>query len=125
MRRITMRLAEDPRDASGLQDLTFEMCAAVNAETDAEATVAERQGESGDKGGVIEAGTIILALLGSGGVAVSLVNVWKSYVERGRHISVELKREDGRAINIKADNLDDSQVEQTLRLVREFIGGER
>jgi hypothetical protein len=121
MESITMSVASDNLDAGGLQDLTFDLCAALNNEGGMKATIGEREGLAGVKGDTIEIGKIILTLVGSGGVVIALVNVLKSYVERGRSIKIELRRENGKSVRLTADDLDNPQLEQARKLVREFF----
>ena len=121
---ITMSLVSNELDEQGLQDMAQDLCATINDETPASASVAEQPsaGETGNKGDVVSIGTLILTLLGSGGVAVSLIGVLKSYVERGRPIEIEMERPDGKKLKIKADNVENEKIEQTMKLAREFFG---
>jgi hypothetical protein len=116
-----MTVATDDLDVEELHDLTFDLCATLNSECDAEAAVASGEREERAKGDAVTVGTIILTLLGGGGAVVSLINVLKSYIERGHHFDVTLKREDGRELTVKADNLNDRQVEQMKLILQEFL----
>lgn len=121
---ITMSLVSDELDDQQLQEVARDLCAAINDETPASASVASSEAASGagHKGDVVSIGTLILGLLGSGGVAVSLIGVLKSYMERGRPIEIEMERPDGKKLKIKADNVENEKIEQTMKLAREFFG---
>lgn len=121
---ITVSLVSTELDDQELQGVAQELCATINEETPASAAIAEQPsaGEAGNKGDVVSIGTLVLGLLGSGGVAVSLIGVLKSYMERGRPIEIEMERPDGKKLKIKADNVGDEKIDQTMKLAREFFG---
>src|ERR1044072_8799262 len=120
-RSVMMTVATDDLDVEEVHDLTFYLCATFNSDCDAEAAVPSGEREERTKGDAVTVGTIILTLLGGGGAVVSLINVLKSYFERGHHFDVNLKREDGRELTVKADNLNDRQVEQMKLILQEFL----
>ncbi|HEY6187450.1 MAG TPA: hypothetical protein VIW80_07220 [Pyrinomonadaceae bacterium] len=121
---ITMSLVSTELDEQMLQGVAQELCATINEETPATAAIAEQPstGEAGHKGDLVSIGTLVLGLLGSGGVAVSLIGVLKSYMERGRPIEIEMERPDGKKLKIKADNVGADKIDQTMKLAREFFG---
>jgi hypothetical protein len=77
----------------------------------------------GKKGDPITIGNIILTLIGSGGIAVSLIQVLKSFVERKSSLHFELTQPDGRKMEITAENLDHKNLEQTARTMEAFLKG--
>src|SRR6266478_5809914 len=98
-------------DSEDLNELTLDLCRAINSETDvtAEPAGAPRT-QPGDKGDAFTIGSIVLGLISSGGVVVTLISVLKSYVERGRPIEIELEHPDGRKLKIKGDNVQPDQL---------------
>lgn len=110
-------------DSEDLNELTLDLCRAINDETEVTAEpAAASQSRPGDKGDAIAIGSIVLGLISSGGVVVTLVNVLKSYVERGRPIEIELEHPDGRKLKIKANNLQPDQLDNTMKLAEDFFG---
>src|ERR1051325_11465199 len=114
---ITMSLVSTELDEQMLQGVAQELCATINEETPATAAIAEQPstGEAGHKGDLVSIGTLVLGLLGSGGVL-------KSYMERGCPIEIEMERPDGKKLKIKADNVGADKIDQTMKLAREFFG---
>ena len=64
-----------------------------------------------------------MTLLGSGGVAVALVNVLKAFFERNSSIQMEFRRDDGKEMRISVHNMKADEIERTRALAREFFGG--
>ena len=117
----TLQLTAADLSDEDLQKLTLELSKTLNDETEAKAAIPENYGGPGSKGDPITLGTIILTALSSGTV-VALFNVIKSYIERKPSLELELKREDGQRLNIKAEQLNKDQVEHTIQLAKDFIG---
>ena len=118
----TIQLTASDLSDEDLQKLTLELSKTLNDETEAKATIPEKPSEAGSKSDVvITLGTIILTALSSGTV-VALFNVIKSYIERKPSLELELKREDGQQLNIKAEQLHNDQIEHAIQLAKEFIG---
>ncbi len=106
-----------------VHELTVDLCRTINAETEIAAQLPASEGPAeGNKGDVVTIGTIVLALIGSGGVAASLIGVLKSYVERDRTFAVELKRPDGTKLKLNSENLSSDQMDKTVKLVKDFAG---
>src|SRR5262245_59704841 len=103
----TLSITSPTHDHDALNELTIAMCRSINNETDSTAELAEEPPtRRGDKGELLTIGSIVLGgLLGSGGVVVTLINVLKSYFERGRPIEIELERPDGAKLKIKGENV--------------------
>ena len=117
----TLQLTASDLSDEDLQKLTLELSKTLNDETEAKATMPEKPGGPGSKGDPITLGTIILTALSSGTV-VALFNVTKSYIERKPSLEIELKREDGQQLNIKAEQLHNNQIDHTIKLAKDFIG---
>lgn len=96
-----------------LQRVARDLSAAMNQEVDFTAELAREGAGTQTKGEIITIGTIILTLIGSGGVVAGLIKVWKSYIERGYHLEIEVKAENGASMTVKADNLRPNQLEAT------------
>jgi hypothetical protein len=109
-------------DESSLQAITREVAKSLRDESVGKATLLEPATHSGAKGDPITIGNIVLALVGSGGVAVSLVQVLKAYVERKQTLTVELVKPDGTKLSFTAENLaDKDQMQNAGSVVERFI----
>jgi hypothetical protein len=80
------------------------------------AEVAQR----GSKGEAITLGLIALTFL-SGGSAVALLDVLKSYLARDSSLEMTLERNDGAKLIINAKNIRKEQMEETFRRAKEFL----
>jgi len=118
----TLQLTANDLSDEDLQKLTLDFSKTLNDETEAKATLPEEPSEAGSKSDVaITVGQIILTALTSGTV-IALFNVIKSYIERKPSLELELKREDGQQLNIKAEHLHKDQINHTIQLAKDFIG---
>ena len=118
----TLQLTANDLSGEDLQKLTLALSKTLNDETDVKATIPEKPSEAGSKSDVvITLGTIILTALSSGTV-VALFNVIKSYIERKPSLELQLKSDDGRQLNIKAEQLHKDQIDHTIQLAKDFIG---
>ncbi len=52
---------------------------------------------------------------------MALLSVLKTYLERKPSLEMEFQRIDGQKFQIKAEHLDKSQIEQTMKLANEFL----
>lgn len=120
---VLISVSSSDLSEDSLQDLTYELCTALRREIGAEAEVPEHEGSGGSKGGPVDVGTIILTLLGGGGVVVTLVNVLKAFVERSRPLSIKIKTQRGE-IEVSGDSLRPEQIEQTRELILRVLGSE-
>lgn len=108
-----------------LQDLTESLCQTLNREG-VEASLAKQPAERGMKTpDPIAIGKIALALVGSGGMIVTLINVLNTYIGRVNHLEIEISNQKGEAIKLKGDNLRSDQLIQTTRFIRKFLGAEK
>ncbi len=106
-----------------VQRITRDLCNDLNREIDGvEAELQEKPHRAGTKGDAITIGTIILTLIGSGGVVVSLVNVLKAYVDRGSHMKLRIKGKNGEEIELDGANLSVDQIKQTTDIVKKILG---
>jgi Effector Associated Constant Component 1 len=119
----TLSVISPSIDSEDLDELTLDLCRTINSETEVTAEPAGAPTtQPGDKGDVLTIGSIVLGLISSGGVVVTLINVLKSYLERGRPIEIELEHPDGRKLKIKGDDVKQEQIDQTMKVAREFFG---
>lgn len=119
----TLSIISPSIDEEDLNELSLDLCRTINDETDIKAEPATTTSERrGDKGDLITIGTLALGLISSGGVVVTLIDVLKSYLERGRPIEIELEHPDGRKLKIKGDDVRQEQLDQTMKVACEFFG---
>ena len=116
----TLKIISSDLATEDLQNLTHELFCALNEETETTATLPEEPGEGGAKGDPITLGTIVLTALSSGTV-VALFNVLRTYFERKPSLEMEFQRSDGQKFKIRSEQLDKSQVEQAMKLAKEFL----
>ena len=88
-----------------------------------EAKFQPQEGVSGGKG-VVELGSIILTLVGAGGVAVNLINVLNSYFTRAPKLELELENENGRKIRLSSVDVEPDKIEQTIRILDKYLKDE-
>jgi len=107
---------------SSLQEITRQLAKSLNEQNIGKATLTEPATRAGAKGDPIAIGSIILALLGSGGVAVSLIQVLKAYVERKRTLQFEFTTPEGKKVSFNAENLADKDLMQNAtNVMKQFI----
>ncbi|MGF1608878.1 MAG: hypothetical protein ACFCUQ_05750 [Kiloniellales bacterium] len=116
-----LSLVSHQLDAADLQELTHELCILLNQETEIAAAFPEGPLEPGARGDGITLATLVLTFLSSG-TAVALLQVAKAYFERDRTLVLKLKRADGQEFVIEQSNIRTGEVDNTLRLAREFLG---
>jgi hypothetical protein len=117
-----MIVSSEDTDAEDLQQLTFEMINSLNSETDVNASLPEEEGGVGDRGDVVTIGQILLAAVGGGGSVVALFEVIKAYFERKPSMQIEFKCADGKQMRIKAEQVSQDQIDQTIALGKSFLG---
>jgi hypothetical protein len=119
---VTLSLGTPQLALEDLHDLTRDLCNTLNRETDLKATLPEEAPRAGAKGDPITVGTIALAFITSG-AAVKLFGVLTSYFERNSSMQIELERDDGKNLSIRAENVRPDRIEETIDLAREFLRG--
>jgi hypothetical protein len=117
-----LQLSCSDLDESSLQAITREVVKSLRDENVGQATLLQPTAQSGAKGDPFSIGNIVLALVGSGGVAVSLVHVLKAYVERKPTLKFELVKPDGTKLSFTAENLaDKGQMKKAGSMVGRLI----
>jgi hypothetical protein len=119
--QVTLAIKSDRLAGDDLQDLTREFCATVNRETEVSAHVPERPAEAGERGDPVTLGVLLLTFISSG-AAVALFETVKALFERNSSVELDLKREDGRTLTIRAQNLGPDQIERTMAAAQDFFG---
>jgi hypothetical protein len=120
-KRITLQLFCDELDDSRLQSLTRDLRRSLNEEGLDAMLPTDGDGGPSTKGGPIDWNTVILTLIGSGGVAVGLIQVLKSYVERKSSLRYEIVRADKQTFLLTTKNLSRKQLHETTRAVEAFL----
>jgi hypothetical protein len=118
---VTLSISSTELSEDRIQTLTSDLCRSIIKETDIEAELAEDIYPKGAKGEPITLGLIVLTFL-SGGSAVALINVLKSYFERDSTLEVSIEQKNGAKLAINAKNMKPEQIEDTFNKVKEFIG---
>jgi hypothetical protein len=103
-----------------IQILTGDLCRTITKETDIEAELAKGIAQRGAKGEPITLGLIALTFL-SGGSAVALLEVLKSYLARDSTLDMTLERNDGAKLIINAKNMRKEQIDETFRRAKDFL----
>jgi len=118
---LTIQLTDKTSAPAKLHRLAGEMAMSLRGQPGIEANLVELPSGLGDRGDAVLIGQIAVQLASAGGVLVSLVNVLKSYIERGRTLEIEFKRGDGSAMAIKTANLRPDELESLLLRVEKFL----
>ena len=120
---ITLSIACADLSTDDLQELTRDLARTLNEETELTASLPEERSRiAGIRGDLITPAHILLTALSSG-TLVALFNVMKSYFERRSTLEMVCKRKDGENFVIRAENLTANQVNETIKLAKEFLGG--
>ncbi|MEJ2366392.1 MAG: hypothetical protein P8017_17290 [Deltaproteobacteria bacterium] len=117
----TLKIHSHDLDPEDLQRLTRELSRTLKQETGVNTTMPEGPAGPGARGDPITLGTIIITALSSGTV-VALFHVLKSYFERKPTLEIEFQRPDGNTFKIRAETLGQAQVDETIRLAKDFWG---
>lgn len=78
---------------------------------------AEAPPRPGEKGGAIEIGTLLLALVTSGAVT-ALINILQVQFGRSRKATVSFEAADGRKMSVAAENLGPAEIAETTARLR-------
>ena len=119
--QVKLTLLSDTVSDDALDELTRDLCATLNEETEVSAKMAEGALEPGAKGDAMSLGTLLLTFLSSG-TAVALFEVAKAFFERNSNLELELERPDGAKMVVRAKNVDAERIDSTLNEAREFFG---
>ena len=119
---LGIRLICQDLDDSKLSTFAREVSQSLRSARVGEAALTHAEtAKPGTKGDPVTLSTIVLTLLGSGGVAVSLVQVLKAFVERKSSLRFEFTRPDGKKLEMSAENLGKESLERTARTVEAFL----
>ncbi len=99
---INLSLSSDELDKDELQHLTRQLCLSLREDVKVEAELAKQESAPGTRGA--EWAQIVIAVIGSGGVAVALANVLTEWVKRKKSVTVKVEDKDGRKIEITTEN---------------------
>lgn len=99
---ITLSLSSDELDNDELQQLTRQLCMTLRDDAGMDASLAKQESTPGTRGA--EWAQIVIAAIGSGGVAVALVNVLTEWVKRKKSLTIKAEYKDGRKIEVTAEN---------------------
>jgi hypothetical protein len=110
-------------DESDLRRLTLRLCNELN-EAGVDATPHTQPAAIGDKSGDLPVwGQIVITALGTGGFAVALVNVLKSYIERKPSLQFELQKKNRDKLTIRAEHLRGDDITRLTQMIKEAIEG--
>ena len=113
---IQLIIYDDNLSEDKLHDLTRDLCQAINKETDIEAEILQGEAEPGSRGRRITVGVLVLSFL-TGGSAVALCDVLKTYVMRNDSLVIEITRGKN-TVKINSQNIESKQVEQLLKSIK-------
>ena len=114
----TLSIFSPDLDDQKIHKLLGELCADINNETNIRAAFVNQEGEKGTRGEITLAAIALTFLTGGG--AVALINVLRSYLERGSKLAIRLEK-DGKTLNIKAENVRSSQISNTIEEANKFF----
>jgi hypothetical protein len=115
---INLTILCDGLNDENLQNLSRDICQSINLEVGFEASLQNSESRDGMKGDSISIGEISLAILGSGGALVTLIGVFKSFIERSRELSFKIKKPDGEELEITSKNIDSAEIKS---MIDEFL----
>jgi hypothetical protein len=107
-------------DVEDLQAMARDVCEEINGKTSVNASLSEERDLAGTKGDIGLLGQIALTFL-SGGAAVALIDLLKSYFDRNSSLEVAFERPDGKKLKILAENMGEQEIERTREMAREFF----
>ena len=110
---INLSLSSYELDKDELQQLTRQLCLALREDVGLEASLAKQESAPGTRGA--EWAQIVIAAIGSGGVAVALVNVLTECVKRKKSLTIKAEDKDGRKIEITAENQNAAELTALLK----------
>ena len=117
---ITLSVSSPCLSDERIQALAGSLCRAITKDTDVEVELCKGVPQKGAKGEPITLGLIALTFL-SGGSAVALLDVLKSFLARDSVLEMTLERNDGAKLIINAKNMGKEQIEETLSNAKDFF----
>ena len=118
---ISLQLHCSELDDSRLQTLTYDLTKSLRGQDFCTVKTGEKSPEAGKKGDPVAIGTVILTLIGSGGVAVKLIDMFRPYFERKPQLKVEFSRPDGKKVVIAAESVSTKQLRETSQMLDRFF----
>jgi hypothetical protein len=118
---VSVQLRCPDLDDSRLQSMTFDVMTSLRDQNIGKVRQPEKPVEVGMKGDPVTIGTIIMTLIGSGGVAVTLIDAMRPYFERKPVLKVELSRPDGKKVVLDAESVSPKQLSVTSEILNRFF----
>ena len=119
--QVVLKLKCADLDDSRVQSLTGDLARSLRDEGVGEASMQRDAAGHGQKGDAATVGAIVLALIQTGGVAVTLLQVLKAYLARKSTIRFELTRPDGRKIVLDAAWFGRHQLDAARAMIADFL----
>ena len=116
---LILNLGDESLDDEDLRALTVELQRSIK--TDAHASVVTKAPEPGSRGDPVTLGALALALISSGAVT-SLISVPAAFAARRSSLEFEVTAENGEVLKLTAENLRGPQVDESIKIVKDFIG---
>lgn len=110
---INLSLSSDELDKDEVQQLTRQLCLTLRDDAGVDASLSKQDSAPGTRGA--EWAQIVIAAIGSGGVAVALVNVLTEWVKRKKSLTIKAEDKDGRKIEITAENQNTAELTALLK----------
>lgn len=110
---INLSLSSNELDKDELQQLTSQLCFVLREDVGVSASLAKQESVPGARGA--EWAQIVIAAIGSGGVAVALVNILTEWVKRKKSLTIKAEDKDGRKIEITAENQNVAELTALLK----------
>jgi hypothetical protein len=121
--KIIIQLSSSDLDESRLQKLTRDMATTLRHQRLGSVSLNEGTGSPGQKGDPITIANIIMSFIAAGGVATSLVEVFRAYVVRLKSLKLRLSRPDGKHLSLDGTNFTENDFEATHRIIDDFLRG--
>jgi len=118
---VTLAIGCDELDDSRLDVMTRAMARSLQDEGLNATAARAADAVPGTKGDPFTIGTIVLSLIGSGGVAVTLLQVLKAYLERKSTLCFEITHPNGRKVSFDASCFGKAQLEQTRKILTDLL----
>jgi hypothetical protein len=118
---IVLRIDCAELDDSQLQAFGRDVARSLRNEGFSAVMASSEDAAPGSKGDPITIGAIILTLVQTGGVAITMLQVLKTFLERKPTLRFELTRADGRKVSLDASWFSKSQLQQTQKILGDLI----
>lgn len=115
-----LKLKTSELDDEQLQTVTQKLCRTLkDVGEDINANLPKGEIKEGNRG-AIEIGTIILSLIGGGGVITTLINVLNSYVQRSPGLNLKITK-GKKSIELSVTNFQTDQLSKTIKDVSKVL----